>query len=363
VTTTVDAPIIAVENLVTAFRIGGGWHPAVRDVSFAVQHNETLAIVGESGCGKSVTALSIMGLVPPANGRISGGHIRFAAQDLVTLDEEEMRKIRGDRISMIFQEPMTSLNPVLTVGFQVAEALSYHRDMGRREADAAALELLDQVKIPSARARFADYPHQFSGGMRQRVMIAMALACRPELLLADEPTTALDVTIQAEVLSLLAELKAAYGMAMIFITHNLGVVASIADRVAAMYAGEIVEIAPVNELFARPTHPYTELLLRSIPRVDRDMGDLSTIAGQVPALGAMPSGCRFAPRCPLREPICTARDPVLAPLPDAPEHHVRCWLRAPPGGGAMKHPPTLAALAAPRGAGQSLGAALRDWHA
>ena len=226
--------------------------------------------------------------------------------DLVTLDEEEMRKIRGDRISMIFQEPMTSLNPVLTVGFQVAEALSYHRDMGRREADAAALELLDQVKIPSARQRFADYPHQFSGGMRQRVMIAMALACRPELLLADEPTTALDVTIQAEVLALLAELKTAYGMAMIFITHNLGVVASIADRVAAMYAGEIVETAPVDELFARPTHPYTELLLRSIPRVDRDTGGLTTIAGQVPAIGAMPSGCRFAPRCPLRQPVCTA---------------------------------------------------------
>ena len=327
---TADAPILAVENLVTEFRTGGGWHPAVRDVSFAVQHNETLAIVGESGCGKSVTALSIMGLVPPANGRIAGGHIRFAELDLVTLDEEELRRIRGDRISMIFQEPMTSLNPVLTVGFQVAEALSYHRDMGRREADAAALGLLDQVKIPSARARFADYPHQFSGGMRQRVMIAMALACRPELLLADEPTTALDVTIQAEVLALLAELKTAYGMAMIFITHNLGVVASIADRVAAMYAGEIVEIAPVNELFARPTHPYTELLLRSIPRVDRDMGGLTTIAGQVPAISAMPSGCRFAPRCPFREPVCTSRDPVLVPLPDAPDHQVRCWLRAPP---------------------------------
>ncbi len=328
-----DTPILSVENLVTEFRTGGGWYPAVRDVSFTVQHNETLAIVGESGCGKSVTALSIMGLVPPGNGRISGGHIRFAERDLVALDEEEMRKIRGDRISMIFQEPMTSLNPVLTVGFQVAEALCYHRDMDRREASAAALDLLEQVKIPSARQRFADYPHQFSGGMRQRVMIAMALACRPELLLADEPTTALDVTIQAQVLSLLAELKATYGMAMIFITHNLGVVASIADRVAAMYAGEIVEIAPVNQLFARPAHPYTELLLRSIPRVDRDTGNLSVIAGQVPALGAMPTGCRFAPRCPLREAVCTLRDPPLVALADAPDHHVRCWLRAPPVGG------------------------------
>jgi peptide/nickel transport system ATP-binding protein len=248
-----DAPILAVEHLVTAFRSGGREHAAVRDVSFAVERNETLAIVGESGCGKSVTALSVMGLVPVANGRIVDGRIRFAGRDLVGLSEEEMRKIRGDRISMIFQEPMTSLNPVLTVGFQVAEAFRYHRDMGRGEANAAALDLLDQVKIPSARQRFGDYPHQFSGGMRQRVMIAMALACRPQLLLADEPTTALDVTIQAQVLSLLAELKTTYGMAMIFITHNLGVVASIADRVAVMYAGEIVEIAPVDELFARPT--------------------------------------------------------------------------------------------------------------
>jgi oligopeptide/dipeptide ABC transporter ATP-binding protein len=209
---------------------------------------------------------------------------------------------------------MTSLNPVLTVGFQVAEALRYHRDMGRREASAAALELLDQVKIPSARQRFADFPHQFSGGMRQRVIIAMALACRPELLLADEPTTALDVTIQAQVLSLLADLKAAYGMAMIFITHNLGVVASIADRVAAMYAGEIVEVAPVDQLFAHPTHPYTELLLRSIPRVDRDSGGLTAIAGQVPAIGAMPSGCRFAPRCPLRQRFAL-RGPLLRRFP------------------------------------------------
>ena len=324
------APILEVEDLVTSFRTGGGWHPAVRNVSFAVNHDETLAIVGESGCGKSVTALSIMRLVPPANGRVAGGHIRFAGRALVALGEEEMRTLRGDRISMIFQEPMTSLNPVLTVGFQVAEALRYHRDMGRRESDATALDLLDQVKIPSARQRFADYPHQFSGGMRQRVMIAMALACRPELLLADEPTTALDVTIQAQVLALLAELKAAYGMAMIFITHNLGVVASIANRVAVMYAGEIVEIAPVDEIFARPTHPYTELLLRSIPRVDRDAGGLSTIAGQVPAISAMPKGCRFAPRCPHREQACTTRDPPLVPLSGAREHEVRCWLRAPP---------------------------------
>jgi peptide/nickel transport system ATP-binding protein len=326
---TAGASILSVENLVTEFRTGGRWHPAVRDVSFDVAHNETLAIVGESGCGKSVTALSIMRLVPPANGRIAGGHIRFGGHDLAALNEEAMRKIRGDRISMIFQEPMTSLNPVLTIGFQVAEALRYHRAMGRRDADATALELLEHVRIPSARARFDDYPHQFSGGMRQRVMIAMALACRPELLLADEPTTALDVTIQAQVLALLAELKSAHGMAMVFITHNLGVVASIADRVAVMYAGEIVEVAPVAELFARPTHPYTELLLRSIPRVDRDTPSLSTIAGQVPPISAMPQGCRFAPRCPLREPACTLSDPILVPLRGAANHRVRCRVRAP----------------------------------
>jgi oligopeptide/dipeptide ABC transporter ATP-binding protein len=323
------APILSVENLATAFRISGGWHRAVRDVSFTVGRNETLAIVGESGCGKSVTALSIMGLIPPANGRIEGGHIRFGGTDLVGLDEEAMRKLRGNRISMIFQEPMTSLNPMLTVGFQIAEALRYHRGMGGSEAAAVALDLLDQVKIPAARQRFGDFPHQFSGGMRQRVMIAIALACRPELLLADEPTTALDVTIQAQVLSLLAELKSAYGMSVIFITHNLGVVASIADRVAVMYAGEIVELAQVEELFARPTHPYTELLLRTIPRVDRDSAGLSAIPGQVPSIAAMPQGCRFAPRCPLREPACTASDPELVSLGDAPAHRVRCRVRAP----------------------------------
>jgi peptide/nickel transport system ATP-binding protein len=260
-----DAPILAVENLVTEFRSGGAWHPAVRDVSFAVQRNETLAIVGESGCGKSVTALSIMGLVPPANGRVASGHIRFAGSDLVGLADEEMRKIRGNRISMIFQEPMTSLNPVLTIGFQVAEALRYHRDMGRGEANAAALELLDQVKIPSARQRFADYPHQFSGGMRQRVMIAMALACRPELLLADEPTTALDVTTQAQILELIRELQRKHGTGVLFITHDFGVVAEIADRVAVLRHGEVVEFAPARDVLAHPRHEYTRMLIAAVP--------------------------------------------------------------------------------------------------
>ncbi len=324
-----EAPILEVDGLVTEFRTAGAWHTAVRGVSFSLQRNETLALVGESGCGKSVTALSILGLLPPGNGRIGGGAIRFAGRDLVGLGEEAMRRVRGNEISMIFQEPMTSLNPVLKIGFQIAESLRYHRGMDRGAANAAALELLDQVKIPAARQRFDDYPHQFSGGMRQRVMIAMALACRPKLLLADEPTTALDVTIQAQVLSLLAELKAAYGMAMIFITHNLGVVAAIADRVAVMYAGEIVETAPVDELFARPTHPYTEALLSSIPRVDRDSTGLSAIPGQVPPISAMPPGCRFAPRCSLREPQCEAASPTLASLGDDPTHRVRCRVRAP----------------------------------
>jgi peptide/nickel transport system ATP-binding protein len=227
---------------------------------------------------------------------------------------------------MIFQEPMTSLNPVLTIGFQVAEALRYHTTMSRAEARARALELLEQVKIPSARRRFDDYPHQFSGGMRQRVMIALALACGPEVLLADEPTTALDVTIQAQVLTLLAELKARSGMAMIFITHNLGVVASIADRVIVMYGGDIVETAPVAELFVHPIHPYTEALLRSIPRVDRDTGELAAIPGQVPAITALPPGCRFAERCPLRMARCTEAVPPLTEL--GGHHAARCWVRA-----------------------------------
>ncbi|MBI1776701.1 MAG: ABC transporter ATP-binding protein [Proteobacteria bacterium] len=324
----VNQPILAVENLTTSFRLGGRWYPAVRQLSFTLGRDETLALVGESGCGKSMTALSIMGLVPEESGRIEGS-IRFEEQELVGMPDEAMRRLRGDRLAMIFQEPMTSLNPVLNVGFQIAEALRYHRDMGRQQADRVALDLLEQVKIPSAKRRFHEYPHQFSGGMRQRVMIAIALACRPSILLADEPTTALDVTIQAQVLSLLAELKSAYGMAMIFITHNLGVVASIADRVAVMYAGEIVETATVESLFESPTHPYTELLLRSIPRVDRDMGGLETIPGQVPSISRMPSGCRFQDRCPMKQPICTREEPVLAPVGGDAAHSARCWVRAP----------------------------------
>ena len=323
--------VLVVDGLTTEFRIEGRWHAAIRDVSFAVGRHETLALVGESGCGKSITALSIMRLVPKANGRIAAGRVLLDGCDLAELDENELEKTRGGAIAMIFQEPMTSLNPVLPIGFQVAETLRYHTKLSSAEARAKALALLEHVKIPSAARRFDDYPHQFSGGMRQRVMIAIALACKPQIVLADEPTTEIDVTIQAQVLALLSELKAETGMAMIFITHNLGVVASIADRVAVMYAGDIVETAPVSTLFERPTHPYTEALLSSIPRVDRDARELKPIAGQVPPITAMPSGCRYGDRCPLRIERC-ASTPPLVPLAGDPRHEVRCWVRAGDGG-------------------------------
>jgi len=319
--------VLDVRGLTTSFRLGGKWHAAVRDVSFALRRNETLALVGESGCGKSVTALSVLGLVSTHSGRVVAERIRFDGRDLQDLSEEQMREIRGNGISMIFQEPMTSLNPVLPIGFQVSEALRYHRKASKREADETALALLDQVKIPSAKSRFKEYPHQFSGGMRQRVMIAMALACRPKVILADEPTTALDVTIQAQILALLGELKRDTGMSMIFITHNLGVVAALADRVAVMYAGSIVEIAEVNALFERPTHPYTEALLRSIPRSDRDTETLHIIPGQVPPINRMPEGCRYAARCELARPLCRRRDPSLHAIEAGSAHEVACWVR------------------------------------
>ncbi|MBN8905170.1 MAG: ABC transporter ATP-binding protein [Rhodospirillales bacterium] len=314
-------PVLSVEGLRTEFRIGGAWRPAVDGVSFALARGETLALVGESGCGKSITSLSIMGLVPKPAGRIGGGHIRLEGQDLVGLDEPTLERIRGNRIAMIFQEPMTSLNPVMTIGAQVAESLMIHKGLARREAERRALAVLDEVKIPSAARRLHDYPHQFSGGMRQRVMIAIALACEPAVLLADEPTTALDVTIQAQVLGLLGDLKDRHGMAMLFITHNLGVVAQIADRVAVMYAGQIVEEAPVAAVFARPAHPYTRALFAAIPRMDRDAQELAAIPGRVPPLDAMPAGCRFAPRCPLAQAGCE-QPQVLAPVEAG--HAARC---------------------------------------
>ncbi len=327
-----DASVLSVEHLRTEFRIAGAWHAAVDDVSFSLAPEETLALVGESGCGKSVTALSVMGLVPAPQGRIARGHITLERRELVGLPEATLEKLRGARMAMIFQEPMTSLNPVMTIGAQVAEALMVHQRLSRREAEAKALAVLDEVKIPSAARRFHEYPHQFSGGMRQRVMIAMALACEPAVLLADEPTTALDVTIQAQVLALLADLKGRHGMAMLFITHNLGVVAQIADRVAVMYAGQIVEQAPVAEIFARPAHPYTRALFAAIPRMDRDAQELAAIPGRVPPLDAMPTGCRFAPRCPLARAGCE-QPQVLAPFAEG--HLARCHVATGAGYGPV----------------------------
>jgi len=316
-----------VRELTTSFKIRRGTFPAIRNICFDLPENETLALVGESGCGKSITALSIMRLVPEPAGRITSGQVLFKGRNLLDLSEEEMRKVRGSEMAMIFQEPMTSLNPVLTVGLQVTEAFLYHQGISKKEAGEKALEVMRQVKIPSAARRFGDYPHQFSGGMRQRVMIAMALACRPEIILADEPTTALDVTIQAQILSLLADLKKERRMSMIFITHNLGIVARMADRVAIMYGGEIVELSSVNDLFDRPVHPYTEALLNSVPRIDQKEQKLSFIPGQVPSIDRMPPGCRYVTRCPLKRGICEEKDPELIAFQGASDHLVRCWIR------------------------------------
>ncbi|MDA8247631.1 MAG: ABC transporter ATP-binding protein [Rhodospirillales bacterium] len=315
------APVLQVADLRTEFRSGATWHAAVDGVSFAIGREETLALVGESGCGKSMTALSVMGLVPQPAGRIAAGSIRLQGRELRGLPDAALQRLRGDRMAMIFQDPMTSLNPVMPIGAQVAEGLRIHRGLSRAAADARALAVLEEVRIPSAARRFRDYPHQFSGGMRQRVMIALALACEPALLLADEPTTALDVTIQAEVLALLADLKRRHGMAMLFITHNLGVVAQIADRVAVMYAGQIVEEAGVDAIFAAPAHPYTRALFAAIPDLEREGQTLAAIPGRVPALDAMPAGCRFAPRCALARAGCE-RAQVLAPVAEG--QRARC---------------------------------------
>ncbi len=318
--------MLEVRDLTVEFRSGGAWHPAVRGVDLAVSRNETLAVVGESGSGKSVTALAVMGLVPAPSGRIAvGSSIRLDGRELVGLPEKSLDRVRGDRVAMIFQEPMTALNPTMTVGAQVAEGVRAHRGLGASAAWREALRVLEQVKVPSAARRMGDYPHQFSGGMRQRVMIAMALACRPAVLLADEPTTALDVTIQAQVLSLIEDLKREFGLGVLFITHNLGVVALIADRVAVMYAGEIVETATAAALFDAPCHPYTQALLASMPRVDRDIGALEPIQGNVPSIRDIGAGCAFAPRCPHAEDRCRRERPPLAGATAA--HAVRCWLR------------------------------------
>lgn len=318
--------ILEVKNLSTAFKIKSEWHPATTDVSFSLKPNETLAVVGESGCGKSVTAFSLMGLLPEHGSRIENGTALFKGEDLLSMPKERLRKIRGKAMTMIFQEPMTSLNPVLTVGSQIAEAVYYHMPVGKAAARKRALELMDMVKIPAPSSRYNDYPHHLSGGMCQRIMIAMSLACEPDLVFADEPTTALDVTIQAQMLYLLNELKANHQMSMVFITHDLGVVAHIADRVAVMYAGTIVETAPVSDIFDHPKHPYTRALLKSIPRLDRDNTDLTPIKGMVPPIDRMPAGCRFFSRCPQSEHCRPETLPQLLPIKSDPNHLVRCFL-------------------------------------
>ena len=320
--------LLDVKNLKTYFFTDEGVVRAVDGIDLYINQGETLGVVGESGCGKSVTALSIMKLIPQPPGKIVEGEIIYNGVDLVDLRPNRMRKIRGKEISMIFQEPMTSLNPVFTCGEQIAEALRLHEGLGRRDAMDKTVEMLKIVHIPNAERRVKEYPHQLSGGMRQRIMIAMALSCNPKLLIADEPTTALDVTIQAQILELLNELKAKLGMAVMLITHDMGVIAETAQRVVVMYAAKVAEEAPVGELFKEPLHPYTQGLLRSIPRIDlaaTQRQRLETIAGTVPTLrGHIAPGCRFAPRCPFVKSVCTEKDPVIKEV--KPGHKVACWL-------------------------------------
>jgi oligopeptide transport system ATP-binding protein len=317
-------PLLQVRDLKTYFFTDDGVVKAVDGISYDVQEGETLGLVGESGCGKSVSALSVLRLIPNPPGKIVGGEVIFDGQDLLKLDEEEIRHIRGNKIAMVFQEPMTSLNPVLTVGRQLTESLELHMEMDGSAAQRRAIQLLDMVQISEAATRINDYPHQFSGGMRQRVMIAMALSCNPKLVLADEPTTALDVTIQAQVLEILARLSSELGTSVVIITHNLGVVARYADRVNVMYAGKIVEMASAQELYRNPRHPYTVGLLKSVPRLDqaRKM-KLEVIEGTPPDLIDMPQGCPFYPRCAYRVERCAQEMPPLIPVAD--KHQAACW--------------------------------------
>jgi peptide/nickel transport system ATP-binding protein len=325
-----EGPLLAVDRLQTFFDTRQGIVKAVDGISFALEPGETLAIVGESGCGKSVTALSLMRLVPDPPGRIVGGSLKLAGVDLLGLDEAAMRAVRGKDIAMIFQEPMTSLNPVITIGSQIAEVLLLHENLGRREAWRKAVDMLRLVHIPEPDQRAKEYPHQLSGGMRQRAMIAMALACNPKVLIADEPTTALDVTIQAQILDIILELQRKLRTAVLLITHDLGVVAETAQRVIVMYAGRKVEEAPVEDLFARPQHPYTRGLMASIPHLSlmRGINDdtakrLQEIPGMVPALSNLPDGCVFAPRCAFAEDRCRAAYPAYEEK--RPQHWAACW--------------------------------------
>jgi dipeptide transport system ATP-binding protein len=317
--------MIQIKNLHVQFSTYGGRVQAVRGVSFDLHKGETLAIVGESGCGKSVTSQSIMRLIPTPPGRITSGSILFKGQDLTKLSEKKMRDIRGADISMVFQDPMTALNPTLRVGEQIAENIMQHENISKEKAKEKAFEMLELVGIPNPKERLKQYPHEFSGGMRQRIVIAMALVCNPEVLIADEPTTALDVTIQAQILELFKDIQQKTDVSIVLITHDLGVVAQVADRVAVMYAGKVVEIGTRRDIFYTPQHPYTKGLLRSVPRLDLYESELVPIAGSPPDLFAPPSGCSFAPRCPYVMEVCDRMYPASTKLKES--HQVHCWLQ------------------------------------
>lgn len=322
-----DAPLMSVNNLTTRFHTDDGTVYAVNGISYELQEGETLGIVGESGCGKSVHALSIMRLIPTPPGEIADGEVIFRGHDLLTFSEKELRKIRGAEIAMIFQDPMTSLNPVFTIGDQICESLQLHMNMNKQAARNRAAELLDMVGIPDAQQRLDSYPHEFSGGMRQRAMIAMGLSCMPKVLIADEPTTALDVTIQAQIIELVKQLRSKINMTIIWITHDLGIVAGLVDRVIVMYAGYIIEKAPVKELYANPSHPYTLGLLNSLPRIDKSRNSeekLIPIEGRPPVLNTKPVGCPFEPRCPYSISRCHTENPMLTEI--GPEHEIACWV-------------------------------------
>jgi oligopeptide transport system ATP-binding protein len=318
------SPLLEVKDLKTRFFTQDGVVEAVNGISYTLEEGETLGVVGESGCGKSVSMLSIMRLIPDPPGKIVGGEVLFEGRDLLTMPIPEIRQVRGNKIAMVFQDPMTSLHPVLPIEQQVSEALELHMGMDSKQARRRTVELLERVGIPQAEERVDDYPHQFSGGMRQRVMIAMALSCNPQILIADEPTTALDVTVQAQIVELVKRLRDEAGMAVIWITHNLGVIAELADKVIVMYAGYIVEMAPVEDLYSNPQHPYTMLLLRAVPRLDAERYErLQAIEGLPPDLLALPEGCPFAARCDYVKERCLERMPSLRPVGD--EHYIACW--------------------------------------
>jgi oligopeptide transport system ATP-binding protein len=317
-----EAPLLQVRDLQVEFRTRDGVAKAVNGVNYSVRAGETLAILGESGSGKSVSSQAVMGILDSPPGFVTGGEILFKGRDLLKLGNEERRKIRGAQMAMVFQDALSSLNPVHTVGYQLGEMYRTHKGTSKKDAKLKAVELMEKVGIPGAKERVNQYPHQFSGGMRQRVMIAMALALEPDLIIADEPTTALDVTVQAQVMELLAELQREYNMGLILITHDLGVVADVADKIAVMYAGRIVETAPVHELYARPSHPYTKGLLQSIPRLDQKGQELYAIKGLPPNLLRIPAGCAFNPRCPMAQEICRSEVPPLHAVTDEDGHEL-----------------------------------------